>query len=96
MTDIFIEDYTKGLYINELEDTLQVDLVYPRSNRIKHVEVGLIDVRASDGVRISYDYERDGWVIEQPRSRQAGEDIVDFRTAWIETAFVRSWVLQDE
>jgi hypothetical protein len=41
----------------------------------------MYDVRASDGFRFTYDFERDGWSITQ--SDEEGE--------WEETHFVQSW-----
>ena len=47
-------------------DTAHVDFWYPRlDGRPKHLQIGLMDVRSTDGIRISYDFNRDGWVIEQ-------------------------------
>jgi len=75
---------------------VHVDLVYPSytpdeaPERCHYVVVNQESVRASDGVRLSYDYGRDGWVIEQPH---VNEETGDER--WVETAFVQSWA-QDE
>lgn len=76
-------------------DTLCVEMLYPRHNEIKHIEVGLCDVRASDGIRITYDFDRDGYVIEQPTQMSWS---VDERPdcKWKEVAFVESWALEDE
>lgn len=71
-------------------DTARVDLNYPRSEPVKFIQVGLCDVRAADDIRISYDFERDGWKIEQ-------EEIIDHGGAyhsngnWQEVAFVQAW-----
>ena len=58
---ISIEDYEKGFTFDECGDTMSFDFCYPRKNKIKHLFVGLSDVRASDGIRITYDFERDGF-----------------------------------
>ena len=43
-----------------------IDLWYPRlDENVKEIEIGLMDVRAADGILVSYDFERDGWVIKQ-------------------------------
>ena len=49
------------------DQTLDIDLYYPRpaSKDVTKVALGLCDVRASDGIRLSYDFVRDGWVVEQ-------------------------------
>ena len=72
------------------EDTLAVTLDYPRHNSHKFVEVHLCDVRAADGLRIHYDFERDGWSIEQAsRFEWSGDEPMDHD--WQEVAFVEAW-----
>lgn len=48
------------------------------------VQIDQEATRASDGIRVRYDYDRDGWVIEQPTRRSEPQ-------VWVETAFVESW-----
>ncbi|MBW2106964.1 MAG: hypothetical protein JRI26_13340 [Deltaproteobacteria bacterium] len=52
-----------GLYNRELH----IDLWYPdvETADVKMLTIGLMDVRASDDIRISYDKKRDGWKIEK-------------------------------
>ena len=73
------------------QDAIQIRLEYPRSRPIKYINIDLIDVRASDGIRISYDFDRDGWVIEQPTvlSWDGDDKICDPK--WREAAFIQSW-----
>jgi hypothetical protein len=71
--------------------TLLAELWYPRcSDRPNAIEIALVDVRASDGLRIEYDFERDGWSIKQPSKLEFddGENPNDF---WTEVAFCGSW-----
>lgn len=78
-------------------DTLSVELWYPRSdNRPKHVEVGLLDVRAADEIRISYDFDRDGWKIEQQQRFRFPEEDKERDPMWKEVAFVQAWGSEDE
>jgi hypothetical protein len=50
----------------------QMLLSYPRSpGHASVIGLDLEDVRSSDGIRISYDFERDGWVIAQARAECA-------------------------
>lgn len=65
-----------------------VELWYPRIERIKTIQVGLIDVRAADHIRISYDFDRDGWVIQQQSGISDDDEEV-----WQEVAFIESWKL---
>lgn len=74
------------------KDTQYVDIVYPRcEGNQKFVNVGLMDVSAADPIRISYDFDRDGWVIEQASifSWPCGETVYD--QDWKEVAFVQAW-----
>jgi hypothetical protein len=70
------------------DGVMYVDLWYPKQpDGVKAIEIGLMAVRASDGIRIEYDFDRDGWVIKQP-----GGDSSD----WQEVAFVESWARSPE
>lgn len=72
---------------------MHIELWYPdvEASEIKSLVVGLMDVRAADDIRISYDKERDGWKIEQASIFQweEGEDSND--PDWQEVAFVKAW-----
>jgi hypothetical protein len=76
-------------------DTLNVELFYPTGTHAQHVEIGLMHVRASDGIRVTYDFERDGWIIEQPTKLcWTSAEVPDM--GWKEVAFVQSWQLEAE
>ena len=70
-----------------------VELFYPRNKDAKYdaVIVDLCDVRAADGIRVSYDFERDGWRIEQASifTFECDDPIQD--PDWQEVAFVQAW-----
>jgi hypothetical protein len=74
----------------QYEDTLHLDLWYPRlEGNIKNIEVGLMDVRAADNIRISYDFQRDGWKIEQASKFEwDGSDLV-CDPDWQEVSFIK-------
>lgn len=75
-----------------MSETIAVDLEYPRcEGRPKFVRLGLVDVRAADDIRISYDFERDGWKIEQASTFEwdGGDEVCD--PDWKEVAFVKAW-----
>lgn len=79
------------------DGVLHADLWYPRCEgpRIREVQVGLMDVRAADDIRISYDFERDGWVIKQAVTYEAPWDgPEDGEEEWREVAFVKAWALE--
>ncbi|MFX4223509.1 MAG: hypothetical protein ACMVO3_22555 [Thalassobaculum sp.] len=73
-------------------DTAHVDIYYPRvEGQPKFLTVGLMDVRAADGIRISYDFERDGWSIEQASTFEWEADDGVCDPDWQEAAFVQAW-----
>ena len=73
-------------------DEMHLDLWYPRNETspIKSLVIGLMDVRAADNIRVSYDFDRDGWQIEQ---EEVVTDNGHYRSTgkWIEVAFVLAW-----
>jgi len=82
--------------VMDFGDSVVVDLYYPRHNPIKHVEVSLVDVRAADSVRVSYDFDRDGWVIEQASVFSWGPDDEENDPDWQEVAFVKAWAREPQ
>lgn len=85
-------------------ETLAVELWYPGQpdvvpgviDRARYVEVGMVCVRATDDVRVSYSHDRNGWVIEQPYTRTVEHEDHDEEVEfWRETAFCPSWALRD-
>ncbi len=73
-------------------DVMFVDHGYPRSeNNPKYIVVGLCDVRAADSIRISYDFDRDGWVVEQASIFSWDADDKEMDSDWAEVAFVQAW-----
>ena len=87
-----LSEYNTGPYAYIRSDgTLEVELWYPRTeSNPSTVELGLTDVRAADSIRITYDFERDGWSILQAsgwyRDQQFG-DVMD----WQEVSFIKAW-----
>lgn len=63
-------------------DVVYLDLYYPRENGIEWLEFDQSSVRASSGIRIRFDYDRDGYVVAKPI--WDGEVV----TEWREAAFV--------
>ena len=58
--------------------------------KCKYVYVNQESARATDGVRLWYDYNRDGWVIEQASTFQWADDDKVLDHDWREVAFVKS------
>ena len=74
------------------DKTKRVTLWYPRNrDQAKYLQLSLAEVRAADDIRISYDFDRDGWVIEQASTFEweLGDTVCD--PDWAEVAFVRAW-----
>lgn len=74
-----------------MNDTMQVNLEYPRDRDEKFIRIDLVDIRAADGIRISYDFERDGWKIEQASVFEWSGDDEECDPDWQEVAFVKAW-----
>lgn len=76
--------------------SIDVNFWYPRiDNNINEINIGLYDVRASDGIRVTYDYERDGYSIQQPFIIEVDKgSFIDCEEHWEETAFLQSWALE--
>lgn len=49
--------------IYQQENILDVCLWYPRDNPINTVYLDLCDIRATTPIKITYDFERNGWSI---------------------------------
>ncbi len=72
--------------------TRQIDLWYPRvEGNPRFVELGLMDVRAADSIRVSYDFKRDGWKIEQASTFEWTADDKVCDPDWQEVAFIQAW-----
>lgn len=70
-------------------NTIDIELAWPSKEEPQYIEVGLNHVRAADTVRISYDLDRDGYVIEQ----NTRPGIAGHPECWKEVAFVQAWAL---
>lgn len=72
---------------------VSIGINYPRGRpgAIHTVEVNLNDVRAADSVRVTYDFERDGWSILQASTFSWDADDTVCDMDWQEVAFVKAW-----
>lgn len=82
-------------------ETVNVCLSYPPyentpnpEGRCRYVEVELCAVRAADNVRISYDFGRNGWSIQQAAVFEWSGDDPVCDPEWAEVAFVPAWQRQ--
>jgi len=79
---------------------LKVELTYPpwsdddnTNDQCQYIVINQESVRASDGVRLHYNYDRDGFVVQQPthQLRAIGNNSYDDDIIWIEVGFFPSW-----
>lgn len=79
-------------------DEVHIDLWYPKADpaNATALVIGLVDVRAADEIRVSYDFDRDGWKIEQASnfSWEADDEVCD--RGWMEVAFVKAWGMEKQ
>lgn len=80
------------------EKVVRIEINHPRNNVIDTVEIDISCVRAIDEIRIKYDFERDGWVIYQPRDYyvKVDENRYEHLEEWIESAFCPAWKFELE
>lgn len=97
-------DGAKNFHVTKAGDTLNVTLTYPpwtdadnKHSQCRHIYVNQEAVRASDGIRLHYDYDRDGFVVEQAKSRliALGGNSYDTAEDWAEVGFFQSWARND-
>jgi hypothetical protein len=87
-----VEDWDAGFAVCRYGTDVAVDILYPRNNEVQAVQVGLSDVRAADNVRVSYDFERNGWVVQQASTFEwSGDAAEECDPDWQEVAFVPAW-----
>jgi hypothetical protein len=74
-------------------DTLHIDLWYPRSDdfEVKQIQIGLMDVRVADDIRVSYDFDRNGWVVQQASVFEWEPGDTEQDHGWTEVAFIKAW-----
>lgn len=73
-------------------DIRHVHLWYPGvNNNPQALQIALIHVRAADDIQVSYDFERDGWVIKQASVFSWDEDDASCDEDWQEVAFIQAW-----
>lgn len=94
-----------NFHISKSGNTLDVVLTYPpcsdadnTNNQCRYVTFDQEATRASDGIRIHYDYQRDGYVIEQPKNTltKIGDRSYTDVIEWIEVGFFQSWQFHTE
>lgn len=87
-----------NFHISRKDKELLVELTYPETNKdgVAYIEVDQESVRASDSVRLHYDYDRDGWVVEKPTKLCWNSSDKECDMGWREVAFIQSWLFREE
>ena len=82
-----------NFHCTQCGDTVYIELTYPNldSKKVKYVQFDQESVRASDGIRLSYDYERDGYIIEQQSIFEWDIDDEVCDPDWKEVSFIKAW-----
>lgn len=76
-------------------DTVHIDLWYPRTEAsARFLHIGLVDVRSAGDLRISFDFERNEWIIEQQLATDTGTGIIE-EHGWRETAALPAWLFTE-
>jgi len=77
---------------------VHVTLTYPCVDgaKTRYIVVNQESVRASDGLRLHYDYERDGFVVEQQEQVCDCDGSIIGEGDWKEVGFFASWALEKE
>lgn len=95
-------EYTGPLnfHVGKKGDEVDITLVYPPwtdadndRDQCRYVVVNQEATRASDGLRLHYDYARDGFVVEQPEPylTATASDSYEYNERWHEVGFFPSW-----
>lgn len=82
----------QGTDENQKEINAHIEWMYPGIyDKKSYLTLGLCHTRSADDIRINYDSERDGWIIEQASVFEwdCDDEICD--PDWKEVAFIQAW-----
>lgn len=93
-----------NFHVSKRGDAVSVELTYPpwsdaeNKGQCRYIMVDQESVRASDGLRLYYDYDRDGFVVQQPKSRLEKLSEGHYTTVedWTEVGFFQSWKFEED
>ncbi len=82
----------------EAQGPVEVELLYPSNSEPSWpVEIGLTHVRAAPNIRVRYDFDQDGWVVEMEVCWfSEGDEAMEPEDAWRQVGFFQSWELQEK
>jgi len=98
--EVLVDSYEDGYAVKRNNDTIAVELLYPPSDNEpdnghpRYVTVDMERTHATDGLRIWYSVNRNGWVIEQAQIFEfdAKDQVCD--PQWKEVSFINSWACE--
>ncbi len=74
-----------------MKEKIRVSLSYPRiDDNPETILVELMDVRAADDIEITYDFDRDGWVIKMDKTKDM-DGYMEIIEEKVEVAFIPAW-----
>ncbi len=83
--------------MNQQPNRLRAVLSYSRTpGNPAQVEVELEDIRAADSLLIYYDFDRDGWSINQASRFEWPAEDAECDPDWQEVAFIQAWAREVE
>lgn len=68
------------------DNVLAVDLYYPRQEKFDTIQLDIVSTRGNDDIRISYDFNRGGWIIKK---REFYQEIENYFEKWEEVYFIK-------
>ena len=72
----------------------QIEWMYPEiydRGKQSTLEIGMCHTRATDSIRIKYDSDRDGWIIEQASTFEWDSNDKKCDPDWQEVSFIQAW-----
>lgn len=91
-----MDKITVDFEVHEEARSASFQFWYPRTEgHVNELLVGLSDVRAADSILIHYDFDRDGYVIQQA-SRFSWAEGEEIDQDWQEVAFIQAWARDSE
>lgn len=82
--------------VNKGDEPVTIVLYYPREeNNPSEIIIGLVDVRATNDIQISYDFVRDGWSIQSDFTNPSQVDGPHVHEL-SEVSFIPAWPIRSD
>jgi len=98
--EVLVDSYEDGYAVKRNDEIVAVELLYPpvdgepANGHPRYVTVDMERTHSTDGLRIWYSVNRNGWVIEQAQVFEfdAKDPVCD--PQWKEVSFIKSWACE--